>query len=56
MSMIADRDMFKKNEKMLDPITRFTLEIWFIVVRKYNLEREIKILSWIAYDFKFKPG
>ena len=55
-SMVANRDMFKKNENTLDLITRFTLEIWFTVVRKYNLEKEIKILSWVAYDSKFKSG
>ena len=51
-----NRDVFKKNENTLDSITRFTLEIWFTVVRKYKLEREIKILTWVAYDSKFKPG
>lgn len=23
---------------------------------KYKLEREIRILTWVAYDSKFKPG
>lgn len=41
---------------IMDPITTFTLEIWDNVVRKYKLERERSLLSWIAYDPKFKPG
>lgn len=37
-------------------IQKFTLEIWFTVVRKYNFEKEVNILNWIAYNSKFKPG
>ena len=54
--MVANGDMFEKNENTLDSITRFSPEIWFTVVRKNILEREIKILTWVAYDSKFKPG
>ncbi len=54
--MTANREMFKKYENKLDSTTRFTLELWFTMVRKYNLERETKILTWMAYNPKFKPG
>ena len=47
--------MFKKCKEMLDPITKLTLEIWFTVIRKYNLEKEITFLTF-NYDSKFKPG
>ena len=50
-----DSSMFKKCKEMLDPITKLTLEIWFTVIRKYNLEKEIKFLTF-NYDSKFKPG
>lgn len=50
-SMIANRNMFKEK---LDSITKFTLEIWYTVVKKYNLE--VKVLSCMAYDTNFKPG
>ena len=56
LGMVANRKMFKEKEGMLDPIIRFTLEIWFTVVRKYRLENEIEILNWMAYDTNFKPG
>lgn len=49
--MIANRNMFKEK---LDSITKFTLEIWYTVVKKYNLE--VKVLSCMAYDTNFKPG
>ena len=55
-SIIANRNMFIVEKEKLDPITKFMLGIWFLVVRKYNLEREIKVLTWLAYDPKFKPG
>lgn len=55
-SMIANRSMYKEKEGKLDPITKFTLEIWFKVVRKYRLENEIKVLNWMAYDTNFKAG
>ncbi len=59
----------KENTNMLDvwyegkfyfsfvwKFTKFTLDVWFTVVKKCNLEREIKTFLWIAGDSSFKPG
>lgn len=55
-SMLANRDILEKYWSTLDSVTKVTLKIWFIVVRWYGLEREIKILTWVAKDPKFKPA
>lgn len=47
-SLVPARDMFKENEKMLYLITALTLGIY--------LEREVKVLSWMAYGSNFQPG
>ena len=41
---------------MLDPIVKLTLWIWYLVVRKYGLQNEAKILRWLTHDTRFKPG
>ena len=54
--LLADKNQYMKLMKDLDPITKFTIEIWYAIVKKHKLEKEIKILSWPAYDTRFKPG
>ena len=55
-SILGDEQTFKKVKSQLDPITKFTLDIWFKIVRKYKLENDIKILKWVVYDNKFEPA
>lgn len=38
--------LFNKFKNMLDPMTKFTPKIWFTTVRKYNLQKDIKVHSW----------
>lgn len=56
LPVIASKGMFKENENKVDSITKFTLEVWFKLVKKFKMEKGIKIFSWLAYDSKFKPG
>ena len=53
---MTDRELFKREERLLDPITKFTLWTWHLVVRKYGIENEIRPLRWITHDKRFKPG
>lgn len=39
-----------------DPITTFTLEIWYSIVRRYKIQKDINVLRWIAYDSNFTPN
>lgn len=34
----------------------FTLEIWYVVVKKYKLKGGVHTFRWFANDLKFKPG
>lgn len=54
--LITDRELFKREETMLGSISKFTLEIWHLVINKYNLQTEAKILRWLSHDKRFKPG
>ena len=54
--LMTDRELFKREERLLDPITKFTLWTWHLVVRKYGIENEIRPLRWITHDKRFKPG
>ena len=54
--LITDRELFKREEGLLDPIVKLTLWIWYLVVRKYGLQNEAKILRWLTHDTRFKPG
>lgn len=33
-----------------------SLKIWFEIVKRYQLQREVKLLSWPAYDPDYKPS
>lgn len=42
--------------EFLGPIAQFTMEIWYNVARQLKLNKERKILRWVAHDKDFKPG
>ena len=46
----------KSLQDVIDPITLHTLNIWFDFYKEIKLERELKLLSWFAYDDRFKPS
>ena len=55
-NMLGDKQAFKSKRQQLDPITQFTLDTWFKIIKKHKLENDIKILKWIAFDSNFKPA
>ena len=55
-AMLGDKQLAKSNMDKLDPITSFTLQTWFNVVKRLKLEKESKKLRWVAYDTAFEPG
>lgn len=54
--MIAKEGLFKEIAGRLDPITKFTIEIWNTVMKHGKLETGKRILRWKVYDTRFKPG
>ena len=42
--------------KQVNTVTQFTLKLWFNLVQKYKLEKELGLLRWLAYDKCFTPG
>ena len=55
-NLMGDRKAYKENKQHIDPITLFSLDIWYKIVKKYKLEEEIKVLKWIAFDSTFMPA
>ena len=55
-NLLANKISKKRMETELSPITKFTIEIWNDIVKKYKLEDERKILGWLTHDPNFKPG
>lgn len=47
-------DKLHQNSK--NDIIKQTVSIWRKAVKKYKMERDIKILTWPALDHNFKPG
>ena len=45
-----------KTEIDLHPITSFTLDIWYTIVKQLKIGKELSLLKWIAYDEEFRPG
>lgn len=55
-SLIEDRKETMRVIKQLNSVTQFTLKIWFNLIRKYKLEKELGLIRWIAYDKGFTPS
>lgn len=55
-SVIGDEEIYKSIKNKINPITMFTLKLWFSVIKKHKIQKDISILKWIAYDSKFKPA
>uniref|UniRef100_A0A8C7WYM9 Reverse transcriptase domain-containing protein n=1 Tax=Oryzias sinensis TaxID=183150 RepID=A0A8C7WYM9_9TELE len=55
-TIIGDTKWTDYDQSNVDLITSFTIKLWEKVVKEYKLQKEIKILSWIAYDPKFQPN
>lgn len=55
-NMLGDEQTFKKMKSQLDPIIKFTLEIWYKRVKKQKLDEDIKVLRWVPFDSKFEPA
>ena len=45
-----------KEEEELDPITTFTLNTWYSIIKQLKVGRELGLLKWIAFDKEFTPG
>lgn len=54
--LLGNKQLYKIEENQLDPITKFTQNIWNTIIKKFKLEEETKLLRWLAYDTKFQPG
>lgn len=52
-SSIGDTVAIKTSIRHVDSITRFSLEKWSHIIRKYKLERELSLIQWPAYNKYF---
>ena len=55
-SIIGDRETFEKVRNQMDSITKFTLELWFKLLRHNKAEKDTTLLKWVAFDSSFKPA
>lgn len=55
-ALIGKKSHFQRQIQYINPITQFTLKIWFKIVKEFHLEKQIQILNWVAYNPDFKPG
>lgn len=55
-NLIAYKGLLGKIGNQLNVITKNTIEIWNTVVERYKLEKEVKNLSWFAFDDRLIPG
>lgn len=55
-SLIGDREETMSIIEQVDTVTQFTLKLWFNLVQKQKLEKELRLLRWIAHDRCFIPG
>ena len=55
-SLIGDREETLSMIEHVHTVTQFTFKMWFNLVQKYGLERELRLIQWIAYDRRFIPS
>lgn len=55
-ALLGDRKLAKSKIDKLDPVSAFTLQNWLTIVKQLKIEKQSKILRWIAYDTAFIPG
>ena len=53
---LGDRETFKKVRNQMDSITKFTLELWFKLLRHNKAEKDANVLKWVAFDSSFKSA
>lgn len=55
-TLLGDRKRAGNLADSLDPVTLFTLQIWFKTVKRLGLGKEARVLRWIAFDPDFVPA
>lgn len=54
-TLLGEEDLNDTLRGALNPIVRFSLQIWFSLIKQLKLKNSQKILRWIALDSSFKP-
>lgn len=55
-SLLGDDNKFKEISENLTQWTKCGLELWYKLMRKFKLEYQMRILTWIGYDSQFLPA
>ena len=55
-SLLGNITLKKTLKGSIDPITSHTLTIWADFFKRDRFEKEVRLLSWIAHDERFKPN
>lgn len=55
-SILGNKSQAESCYNRLNQWTVFSVKLWFKVLRKLQLEKQVGILSWVAYDPEFGPA
>lgn len=55
-SVLGSKPLYEQYSKSLNQWTKVPLRIWFKECKSPSLERQSKLLKWIAFDPDFKPA
>ena len=55
-SILGNKSQAEKNYDSLNQWTLFTVKLLFKVLRKLQLEKQARVLNWVAYDPEFEPA
>ena len=55
-SLLGNKNQAKKNYPNLNQWTIFSFKLWFKILKKLQLEKQARVLNWVAYDPDFVPA
>ena len=55
-ALLADNKRLESIDDLENIWVKTTLTIWKELIKTYTLDKEVKIISWLAYDKNFKPN
>ena len=55
-ALLADDKRLSHLEQVENPWVKSVLTTWKKLIKTYKLNKDVKILNWLAYDQSFKPN
>lgn len=55
-AILPDKNLPRYIDELENPWVKSVLKVWKKVIKEHDLEEDVKILSWCAYDSEFTPN